>query len=204
MRTTLLSSPILIKDGNFGEFENLPGVMKVLMSEVVKCLQLKGREFLNSINIEYKLNNPFDIPTKRNRIENLYDVDEIGIKIESFCTNAQEIHSSYYLRLFYTTIENNKHKVLYVFRIADHDHDVRRGKTVIIRKGESYIKNAEKMSDLVAENVEEIRKAIYDAVQKLNSVIKEEEDRLKSGKDEILVKEMISEVSELSKGENQP
>lgn len=203
MRAALVSNPIKISDGNWGEFVDLAGVMKELMSEVVEYLKSKGRKFLEDIQIYYGINKPFDRNTDGDHQDNFYnlddDLDNIYVKIELSYKNAKKTYDSFYLKIYSTEVRNNRHEVLRFFRIADHFHQEKTlGKKVNsqLPKGNSKIIDDGMRWELVAFSAEEIREAIQEAVDKLNKFIEDRAEEIALEKDN--VEEMVSDISSLS------
>ena len=139
MKHAILSSPIIPQDGDFGEFKNLKGVMRILMEKVIECLQSKDKRLLDGLKI-YGVNDPFDRNTKGDHSDDIYSLDDAEIKIESFYAGAIKLYKSYYLRIYSTKVKNNRHEVLKFFRVAGHTHE--KGdpnETVLLTKEESRI-----------------------------------------------------------------
>lgn len=172
MRGALLSNPIKISDGNWGEFIDLAGVMKELMNEVVEYLKSKGRKFLEDIKIHYGTNNSFNRKKQANNQEILYDLDYI--QVDLFYNNIKKTYDSFYLKIYSTEVKNNQHEVLRFFRVADHIHQERKLGTqarLQLPKDNSKIIDDGMRWELVAFSVEEIREAIQEAIDKLNKFI---------------------------------
>ena len=194
MYRSILANSIIIPDGDFGEFKDLKGVMRVLMREMVECLKSRNEELLKGLKIT-GLNNPFDRSTKGDHTDELYPIDDIDVKIESFYTNSENVYKSYYLKIYSTEVRRGRHEVIKFFRVSDHTH--KKGdkhETVTLTKEESRIIDDNKRLELVAANVEDIRQAIYEAVEKLNEFIEKEAMKLNNDTDK-----MINEISDLSK-----
>ena len=145
MSVALVSNPIKISDGNWGEFIDLAGVMKELMNEVIEYLKSKGRKFLEDIKIHYGTNNSFNRKKQANNQEILYDLDYI--QVDLFYNNAKKTYDSFYLKIYSTEVKNNQHEVLRFFRVADHIHQER-------KLGRVHIKRA---SNIIASIITEIK-----------------------------------------------